>query len=289
MTDRVVMCSGGIGSWATGRRVFDNHTGPDDTLHLLFADTMMEDEDLYRFLDDVADDLGTPITRVADGRTPWDVFRDVRFLGNSRIDPCSRILKRELLRDYIDNRFDPATTVVYLGIDWSEEHRFTKAEKFWTPWTMAAPLCDPPLRMKQEFLDDVTERGIRAPRLYDMGFAHNNCGGFCVKAGLASFALLLREMPERYAYHEQKERELQEYLGKPVTILRDRRIASRKAAWDGVGEMPTGVPMSMQEFRERLQAEEPDVYDPLDIGGCDCFSPTSEDISEDDDGIYDNL
>ena len=53
--------------------------------------------------------------------------------------------------------------------------------------------------------------GLQLPRLYSMGFAHNNCGGFRIKAGRASFANLLRRMPERYARHEQQEWETREW------------------------------------------------------------------------------
>lgn len=91
----VVMFSGGVGSWAAARRVAE-HYGTED-LTLLFADTNMEDEDLYRFIQEAATNVGGKFVRVEDGRTPWDVFFDERFLGNSRIDPCSKLLKRVLL------------------------------------------------------------------------------------------------------------------------------------------------------------------------------------------------
>ena len=48
----VVMFSGGAGSWMTAKRVAEKHGT--DNLILLFADTLIEDEDLYRFLDEAA-------------------------------------------------------------------------------------------------------------------------------------------------------------------------------------------------------------------------------------------
>ena len=259
MVNHVVMFSGGVGSWATARRLRD--TVNPEQLTLLFADTLMEDEDLYRFLDEAAADVGGDLVKVAEGRDPWKVFFDSRFLGNHRIDPCSRILKRDLLRKWLEENCDPAETVVYLGIDWSEEHRFTKAQKHWAPWDCRSPLCDPPYRMKQEFLDDLSFRGIRPPRLYEMGFPHNNCGGFCVKAGQAHFRLLLKTMPERYAYHEAKEQELREFLGKDVAILTDRSGGRSGAA---------RRPMTLREFREREE------FDGDDWGGCSCFMPEED-------------
>lgn len=69
----VQMSSGGTGSWAAARRVADWY-GTDDMV-LLFADTLVEDEDLYRFLMEAAQDIGVPVTRVCDGRTPDQVSR----------------------------------------------------------------------------------------------------------------------------------------------------------------------------------------------------------------------
>ena len=63
------MYSGGLGSWATAKIVIERH-GKENTT-LLFADTLIEDEDLYRFLDEGAKYLGVEFTRIAEGRTPW--------------------------------------------------------------------------------------------------------------------------------------------------------------------------------------------------------------------------
>lgn len=236
-TQHVVMFSGGVGSWMAAKRVAEAH-GPENVI-LLFADTLIEDEDLYRFVYESAADVGAELVIAQEGRDPWQVFFDVKFLGNTRIDPCSRILKRQLLRT------------------WTESHRVEKACGFWSPWQVKAPMCDEPYLTKPQMLEEVDRTGIQRPRLYGMGFPHNNCGGFCIKAGQAHFALLLRTMPDRYAYHERKEQELREYLNKDVAILRDRRGGKTRG-------------MTMREFRERVECG--DQIDMLEWGGCGCFS-----------------
>lgn len=248
-----VQYSGGIGSWAAARRLVDAH-GP-DAVRLVFADTLIEDEDLYRFLDDSVAELGVRLDRIADGRTPWEVFHDVRYLGNSRLDPCSRILKRDLLRSWLDEHADPAVDVIAIGIDWTEIHRFERAAPRWEPFELVAPMCDRPYLDRCDVLELVAEHGLEPPRLYALGFPHNNCGGFCVKAGFAAFELLLREMPERYREHELAEEELRAYLGKPIAIMRSR-----------AGE--TVTPVTMREFRGRVEAGE--RFDRTDFGGCGC-------------------
>jgi hypothetical protein len=257
MTRRVVMFSGGAGSWAAAKRVAERH-GTDD-LVLLFADTLIEDEDLYRFIDEAARDVGAELVKVAEGRTPWQVFHDERFLGNTRVDPCSRVLKRDLLRRWLEEHRDPADTIVYLGIDWTEAHRMTRAAGHWAPWRALAPLCDEPYLDKADHLAELEARGIRPPRLYRLGFPHNNCGGFCIKAGQAHFELLLRTMPDRYAEHEAAELDLRDYLDADVAILRDR-----------TGGHTT--PLTLRDFRERLEAQ-PALFDDAEFGGCGCFTP----------------
>lgn len=255
----VVMFSGGVGSWAAARRVADRY-GTDD-LVLLFADTLIEDEDLYRFLDEAAENIGGELVKISEGRTPWEVFHDVRFLGNTRVDPCSRVLKREVCDAWLDEHCDPATTTLYLGISWDEEHRFVRARDRLASkgWTVRAPLCEEPLPPLGEgwairWLEDA---GIEPPRLYAMGFPHNNCGGFCVKGGQAHFKLLLEKLPERYAHHERQEAELRRYLDKDVAILRDRRGSKTR-------------PMTLRVLRKRIEAKA--EIDSEEWGGCGCFS-----------------
>jgi hypothetical protein len=256
VTHHVVMFSGGIGSWAAAKRVAERH-GTDD-LTLLFTDTLIEDEDLYRFLVEAAANVGGELVRIAEGRDPWQVFRDVKFLGGTRGDPCSRILKREMSDEWLTANCDPSDTTIHVGIDWTEEHRYTRlaARRAAAGWRYEAPLCSPPYLTKRDMLRQAHQEGLVPPRSYEQGFVHSNCGGFCVKAGTAHFANLLRVMPERYAYHEAQEEAIQPLLAGPQTILRDRAGGDTK-------------PLSLKALRLRIEAGwQPDLFD---VGGCGCF------------------
>lgn len=246
----IVQFSGGAGSFAAAVATIERY-GVENTT-LLFADTLIEDEDLYRFLDDAERALGMKITRLADGRTPWELFRDEKFIGNTRVDLCSRVLKRDLLREWIFTHGTPDDTVVVLGIDWTEIHRLERAIPRWEPWKLWAPLCEEPYADKHEVL---AAHGIASPRLYAMGFPHNNCGGFCVKAGHSQFKLLLERLPERFAHHEAEEARTAALIGKNVAILRDRSGGKSR-------------PLPLSELRERIQGG---VKVPDDEwGGCGC-------------------
>lgn len=253
----IVNFSGGIGSWAAAKRVVAKHGAAD--VVLLFADTLMEDEDTYRFLHEAAENVGVPLTRIADGRNPWEVFFDERFLGNSKVDPCSKILKRHQLDKWRADNASPEMSIVYLGIDWSEIHRLHRVQAYPSDWAFEAPMCEPPFLDKEQMIRLAESQGLRRQRLYELGFPHANCGGFCIKAGQAHFLNLLEKMPERFEYHEQMEQMLRKHLGKDVGILRDRRGGKDR-------------PMTLRELREREQAKDA-TLDREEWGGCGCALP----------------
>lgn len=224
MTEHVVQFSGGIGSFCAAIRVAAKHGT--DHLTLLIADTGIEDPDLWRFADDTSRLLGVPLTRVRDGRTPWQVFHDKRFLGNDRLAPCTRTLKQIPCRTWMREHTDPADTIVYVGIEDTprDRARIPAIARNWKPWRVQFPLCAKrePVRTKDDLLDEARALGIEPPRLYALGFAHNNCGGTCVRAGQRQWKHLLDALPDRYAEAEAQENDLRDLLGN-VSILRERR------------------------------------------------------------------
>lgn len=258
LATHVVQYSTGLASAEIAWRLVDEH-GPDH-VHLLTADTRREDADNWRFAHQVADQLGCKWTILADGRHPMQVGRDHRVVPNNRMAVCSRVLKRELLRRHIDATYDPATTVIHLGFDWTETHRIAAAAPQWQPYTVAAILAEPPYVSKPDLLATFRARGIEPPALYRQGFHHANCGGACVRGGQAQWELLLRVNRPRYLAWETEEEKTRDVLGKDVSILRDRTGGPVK-------------PLPLRTFRERLDAQ-PSLFDDQDWGACGCFTET---------------
>lgn len=260
------MFSGGVGSYITARRVREKFWQPNDRLTLLFSDVggdrsnphAAEDEDCYRFIDEASAKIAdSELVVVRDGRNIWQVFMDDRFLGNSRLANCSKFLKQRPARQWLEKNADPAHTVIYVGIDWTESHRIPAIEQAYLPWVVVVPLADPPYLYKDDMLAICRDDGIKPPRMYDHGYPHANCGGGCVRAGQGQFKMLLEQNPERFLFWEQQEQKIREYLGKDVAILRDRRGGRSK-------------PLPLSVFRQRLSSV-PDQIDADDIGGCGCF------------------
>lgn len=226
----------------------------------VFADTLIEDEDLYRFLSDLERATGRELVRLTDGRTPWDVYRDKRWIGNTRTAHCSTELKTKQVEGWIDENCDPDDALV-LGMDWSEQDRIDRAVKVWAPRPVVSLLNE--FKVSRPEFDLILNRyRIKKPRLYAMGYEHNNCGGFCCKAGLVQFERLYRTMPERYRWHEEQMEAVMADNPNARPFLRQVR--------DGVTHYIT-----LREFREQLELGTAEL--PMfDAEGCGCFTDDEE-------------
>lgn len=294
----LVFFSGGSASWYVAQRI--KQTQGIENLHLLFTDTLVEDNDLYRFIIETAAQLFDKSSERVDAlirraselplvhtdmdsrkraleqlrldtiaelprlnwlseqRDVWDVFHDVRFLGNSRIAPCSAQLKQLMASRYVKKTFDSSDTTLYLGIDWTEAHRVNAPRKNWAPYPVEFPLVDDETFNKIDIMRELDRLGIEPPRLYALGFAHNNCGGFCVRAGQGHFANLLEKNRELYLYHERREREFIAWRGADVSILKRQRQGV-------VGRL------TLEQLRKEIDAKQTQDIDFRDVGGCGCF------------------
>ncbi len=203
----IVSYSGGLGSAITLQLAIETYGKPN--VIALFADTLMEDPELYEFNRQVELQFDLPLTVISEGRTPWELFRDEKFIGNSRVDLCSRILKREFIFNWIKSRYRWNECEVLIGIDWSEYHRLPGIIQRYKPYIYRSLLIDKDIILTPKRKELwCKERNLNFPRLYKLGFAHNNCGGFCIKAGLGHYERLYKKLPEVYLYHENKEQEL---------------------------------------------------------------------------------
>lgn len=261
MTLHIVQFSSGIGSWVTARRVAKKH-GTED-LVLLFADTRAEHPDNYRFLHDAARDVGVTPTIVADGRTPQEVMWDVRFIGNTRVSPCTHLLKQDPCRNWLEANADPGDSVLYVGIDWSEMHRIPDISRKWAPWPVEYPMCDAPYLDKEQMIALARFRSVKPPAMYALGFQHANCGGACIKAGQRQWKQLLQVDPDTFASWEGWEQKMRGEVG-DHSILRDRRGGTLK-------------PLPLIELRRRV--EHPTASAPVDEddwGGCGCMTDAED-------------
>lgn len=262
--------SGGLCSFWSAVRLIER-VGRQNVI-LLFADTLVEDKDLYEFNSRATDYLGIPLTRISLEMKPWDLFRREGLIGNNRFPICSTKLKREPLNEWMDrnyhlNRFETPMfeerAGVCLGFDHTEWHRVKEFEDEHPTWELIAPMTEPPLWDKCRIISESQKLGFKQPRLYTLGFPHNNCGGGCVRAGISHWVHLYRVLPHVYLDWEQEEQITIWYFRtrgiEPLTMLKDRRGGETKS-------------LSLFQLRQRVEAGE--KFDRNDWGGCGCGGAT---------------
>lgn len=254
--NHIVSFSGGIGSWMAAKRVAEKFGT--ENLYLVFCDTLSEDIDLYRFLDEAAANIGGTLIKLSDGRDIYDVFTDKSYIGNAKTAPCSGELKIKPFYSWIDSNFNIKDVTIYLGIDFTESHRFESAKRNKPKYNIEAPLCEAPFLLKIEMFNELKKSGIELPNLYKLGFAHNNCSGACVKAGVGQFKKLFTDLPDIYRKFELKQEAL---IEKNPSIGSFLSITKNKIKEE----------LTMRQFRERHLEKDITSIDDLAIGGCGCF------------------
>lgn len=260
--NHIVFYSSGAASWLAAQRVAQKYGT--ENLYLVFADTGIEDEDNYRFLEESSSVVGGKLIWLKDGRTPWDIYFENRWLSHRQgKNGCSYVLKVKPCEEWIkEQNFGPTETTLYFGIGFEEFHRLKAISKNWHPFKVEAPLCWDEFGWadRQVIMSELKKHGLKRPRLYDMGFSHANCGGFCVKAGLGHYRNLLKQMPDRYAYHEQKEQNFLTHVGR-----KDLGILRQTIDGETIG-------LTLKLWREQIESEpnQLDIFGEA-TGGCGCF------------------
>lgn len=263
----VVNLSGGACSFWAAQRVADKFGT--ENMVLLFADTLIEDPQLYEFNEWTAERFGVPITRVSRELTPWELFRREGLIANNRFPICSVMLKREPLNEWHSQNLTPRNSlfgepdVIYVGLDWTEINRLNDLRASLPQWQIEAPMCEwPPLWDKQQMLCELEKVLGWIPDAYKQGFPHFNCGKRCVRAGITHFVHLYNVDRPAFAEWENEEIETIKVLtGRGISsgwfsVLKDRRNGETK-------------PLTLRQLRERIEAGDPTLPKD-DWGGCGC-------------------
>lgn len=179
-------------------RLFD---AVESTLNITVTYITYDPDSKYRIIDK------TERTNEDGLYTPFDIFDKVKFLGNTRVDPCSRMLKRETAKAYIQDKYpNPTSCVLAVGITEDEIERTLNIQENWKSagYEVMFPLSGLDLTMIDKNEKLLEWYNVIMP-LYLLGFDHNNCAGACVKAGQRQWAKLWYYFPHVYAKWEERE------------------------------------------------------------------------------------
>lgn len=201
----VVWFSAGVTSAVAAKITADKYRNV-FPVHLVNTDTGSEDDDNYRFMDDVSSWIGIPLEIIRNDKyvDTFAVYDESKFFKNQHGAKCTVELKMKPKRKYEN----VATDLQVLGFDSGEESR---ARKFVAnnPEVMSwFPLIEAGIdkRLARQML---MEAGIKEPRTYAEGFRNANClRTGCVKGGLGYWNFMRTARPDVFARMAAKEREI---------------------------------------------------------------------------------
>lgn len=214
----IVGFSGGVSSaWCAGWAL---RTYPRDEVVLLFHDTKEEDPDTYRFIREVAEALGHPVTERSDGRSVTEIFYEQGALANNRMAFCSRILKAEQRDRYFKEarRAGASALVNVLGfsaVEWQRVSR-ASARALTSGYAVRFPMVEESVS-KQQAADWCRTLGVRLPEMYRWS-EHANCVG-CVRGGKAYWLAVAKHAPETFAQRAALEAEFGHTFLKDTSLV----------------------------------------------------------------------
>jgi len=207
MTKHIVCYSGGHSSALVALHVAKTH-GIDD-LVLLNHDIndWVEDADIERFKNEVAQFIGLPITYATYMDAQFDQFdvcvKAQAFKVNNGNELCTNRLKTGPFMEFLEANHPEKDVVIYYGFDANEIDRVTRRSSYLGAlgYRTAFPLVTEKVKVTK------TEQiGIRRPNGYSH-FKHGNCKG-CLKAGWQHWYIIYCFHPDIWAKAKWAEEEI---------------------------------------------------------------------------------
>lgn len=209
---------------------------PRDEVVLLFHDTKEEDVDTYRFNVEMAARLDLPITERSDGRSVSELFEDEGAIANNRMAFCSRILKADQSKKYIQelrrSGVDEIIKVIgFSAHEWQRVQRAT-AHAESDGIVVRFPLIEDGVT-KQQCADWCLSMGVRPSSMYQWS-EHANCVG-CVRGGKAYWLKVKENRPDVFEARSEQERRFGHTILKDISLPQlavtglKRKVSQREA------------------------------------------------------------
>ena len=189
---------------------------------VVYCDTGGEHESNKKFLKDIEKWIGKKITILKNKKYKdhFDVFRDKKFFVKVGFAYCTVELKKKLRLEY-----QLADDIHIFGYTLEEKKRIERFNEnnpeIYTDWI----LIDREIT-KEDCLGILWQSGIELPKMYDLGYNHNNCIG-CVKGGIGYWNKIKKDFPSHFKKMGEIEREVGnsilkyrsgENMGKPLFL-----------------------------------------------------------------------
>lgn len=226
-----VICwwSGGVTSAVACKIAIDLYGR--ENCRVIFMDTVNEDDDTYRFMNDCSVWYKKPIEVITYIGSKYDsiqsVWRQYKALNSAKGAICSSSLKRDLRLAW--EKENEWLHQVF-GFDITESKRARSMKLNHPQANPIFPLMFHALS-KKDCIEILESACIMIPRAYYMGFLNNNClKTGCVKGGIGYWQKMRRDMPNVFQAMADMEHELSLAAGYPVTCLKDQSNEAKEKA-----------------------------------------------------------
>ena len=174
-----------------------------DNCEVVYCDTGGEHSSNKQFLKDCEDWIGKDITILKNEKYEdhFDVFEKEKYLYGHAGSRCTLELKKKLRIKYQE-----PDDIHIFGYTLEEQNRANKFENFNPELFVDWILIDKQLN-KNDCLGIIWQSGIKLPKLYDMGYDHNNCIG-CIKGGMGYWNKIRKDFPGHFKRMAKIEREI---------------------------------------------------------------------------------
>ena len=174
-----------------------------DNCEVVYCDTGGEHKSNYEFLLDIQDLIDREITILKNHKykNHFEVFRKEKYLQGIKGARCTTELKKKLRLKY--QRPDD---IHIFGYTLEEKNRAKKFESFNPELKVDWLLIEKGIT-KENCLGILWQKGVRLPKMYELGYNHNNCIG-CVKGGMGYWIQIRKDFPEHYNKMAKIEREI---------------------------------------------------------------------------------
>ena len=185
-------------------------------VEIVYCHVREEHPDNMRFKHDCEQWFGQEIKVIRNEKydgSIYNVFEKTKYLVGIAGAPCTRLLKKEMRKDY--EQIGDRQVFGYTVEEQDRVDRFIDANNDVNLWSI---LIDKGLT-KQDCLAILQRAGIELPAMYKLGYQNNNCIG-CVKGGAGYWNKIRIDFPaqfDRMAAMEKK-------IGAKILKIGDERI-----------------------------------------------------------------
>ena len=179
----------------------------DDIDKIIYTHIADQHHDTLRFVEECEEWFGKPIEILqSPAGSVETVIMLTRYINGPKGAPCTRILKREVRKQWEQDHINDGPFTYVWGLDADEEARADRIVDAMPMHEHWFPLIEHN-HNKDHVHRILRASGIKRPEMYELGYNNNNCVG-CVKGGMGYWNKIRVDFPEVFKSRAKLERKV---------------------------------------------------------------------------------